>query len=52
MTIHTLPKEELANFSLESIWHKLSKEIMGIAPPPNTNGAAGFGHLTGGYSAG
>jgi len=52
MTVHTLPKDQLATFSSQALWHSMSKEITGITPPENTNGVANFGHLTGGYSAG
>jgi len=34
------------------LYAKLRKEIAGIEAPPNSNGAANFGHLLGGYSAG
>jgi len=35
-----------------ALWHKCMKEIALTESQPGTNGAAGFGHLLGGYSAG
>jgi hypothetical protein len=37
---------------VEAEWHRLMKEICNLELQPNTNGAASFGHITGGYSAG
>lgn len=52
MTVHTLSPEQLASFDSGKYWHDISEKVMGIRPPEGTNGVAGFGHLTGGYSAG
>jgi len=35
-----------------ALWHKCMKEVALTESQPGTNGAAGFGHLLGGYSAG
>lgn len=45
-TIHTMPKADTAKELSD-----LSEKILGIASTPNTNMAASFGHLAGGYDA-
>jgi Zn-dependent oligopeptidase len=52
MTIHTLPKDQLATLDSAKLWHSLSDSLMGIKLPEGTNGVGSFGHLVGGYSAG
>jgi len=48
IAIHTAK----GNVNTTEVWNDLRKKITGIEAPPNTNGAANFGHLLGGYSAG
>jgi len=48
MTIHTAK----GHVNTQQVWSELRKKITGIEAPENTNGAANFGHLLGGYSAG
>lgn len=52
MTVHTLPSDKIASFDSAQYWADIAERVMGIRPPEGTNGVAGFGHLTGGYSAG
>jgi len=49
MLAHTAPNGDV---DTEKLWHKVSAEIGMFPPQPGTNGAAAFGHITGGYSAG
>jgi len=48
MSIHTAK----GAVNTQQIWFDLRKKISGIEAPENTNGAATFGHLLGGYSSG
>jgi len=48
MVIHTT----VGSVDTAKEWHKSMSEIGLMTPQPGTNGAAGFGHLMGGYSAG
>jgi len=48
MTIHTAK----GAVNTSEVWARLRKEVSGIEAPEKTNGAANFGHLLGGYSAG
>eukprot|EP00761_Pharyngomonas_kirbyi_P012748 gb/GECH01012775.1/.p1 GENE.gb/GECH01012775.1/~~gb/GECH01012775.1/.p1 ORF type:complete len:664 (+),score=190.56 gb/GECH01012775.1/:1-1992(+) len=47
MTIHTSPKADTGQ-----VWRKLREEISLIPAADNTNGAANFPHMMGGYDAG
>lgn len=38
--------------SIEEVWNKCMKEVAMFEPQKGTNGAASFGHIVGGYSAG
>jgi thimet oligopeptidase len=44
--IHSVPQADTAR-----VWEEVSAEHSPIKPTPNTNFAAGFGHLAGGYDA-
>jgi len=48
ISIHTAK----GSVNTQQVWSDLRKKITGIEAPPQTNGAANFGHLLGGYSAG
>eukprot|EP01094_Clydonella_sp_ATCC50884_P017810 TRINITY_DN3179_c0_g1_i2.p1 TRINITY_DN3179_c0_g1~~TRINITY_DN3179_c0_g1_i2.p1 ORF type:complete len:788 (-),score=269.81 TRINITY_DN3179_c0_g1_i2:248-2275(-) len=47
-TVHSCEDDEIAT---EPLWQRLRPEVTLIPQAPNTNPAAGFGHIMGGYDA-